>query len=116
VVKAVPKISGFTPSVSNRIEVIKDPNLFYPKSFTPNGDGLNDLFNVYGQYITTFQMDIFNRWGELMFTTNQLDAGWDGNYKGTAMPEGTYTFVAVITDLAGRTFKKSGSVLLLKKR
>jgi gliding motility-associated-like protein len=116
VVKAVPKISGFSPSVSNSIEVIKDPNLFYPKSFTPNGDGLNDLFNVYGQYITTFQMDIFNRWGELMFTTNQLEVGWDGNYKGTAMPEGTYTFVAVITDLAGRTFKKSGSVLLLRKR
>ncbi len=116
VVKAVPKISGFQPSVSNSVEVIKNPNLFYPKAFTPNGDNLNDLFSVYGQYITTFQMDIFNRWGELMFTTTQLETGWDGNYKGNQMPEGTYTFVAAITDLAGRTFKKSGSVLLLRKK
>jgi gliding motility-associated-like protein len=116
VVKAVPKISGFQPSVSNSVEMIKNPNLFYPKAFTPNGDNLNDLFNVYGQYIISFQMDIFNRWGELMFTTTQLDTGWDGNYKGNQMPEGTYTFVAAITDLAGRTFKKSGSVLLLRKK
>jgi hypothetical protein len=58
VVKAVPKITGFPPSVSNRVVIIKDPNLFYPSGFTPNGDNLNDLFNVYGQYITSFQMDI----------------------------------------------------------
>jgi gliding motility-associated-like protein len=116
IVKAIPGSSGLPPSVSNRVVVIKDPNLFYPKGFTPNGDNLNDVFNVYGQYITSFQMDIFNRWGELMFTTAQLDVGWDGNYKGNPMPEGTYTFVATITDLAGRTFKKSGSVLLLRKR
>jgi gliding motility-associated-like protein len=102
-------------SISNRVTVIKNPNLFHPSAFTPNGDNLNDIFNVYGQYIDNFEMSIFNRWGELMFTTRELDEGWDGTYKGAAMPEGTYTFVANITDLAGRTFKKSGSILLLRK-
>jgi gliding motility-associated-like protein len=116
VVSAIPNDDGIIESVSNRMIIIKDPNLFYPTSFTPNGDALNDLFNVYGQYISAFQMDIFNRWGELMFTTNDLEEGWDGKFKGTAMPEGTYTFVARITDFAGRTFKKSGSVLLLQKK
>jgi gliding motility-associated-like protein len=116
VVKAIPNVAGLPFSISNAITVIKDPNLFYPAAFTPNGDNLNDIFNVYGQYITSFEMDIYNRWGELMFTTNQLDIGWDGNYKGNAMPEGTYTFVATIIDFAGRTFKRSGSVLLLRKK
>ncbi len=106
---------GLPQAVSNEIRVIKDPNLFYPTAFTPNGDGLNDVFNVIGQFVVDFEMDIFNRWGELMFTTSDFERGWDGNFRGNAMPEGTYTFVAHITDNAGRTFKKSGSVLLIKK-
>jgi gliding motility-associated-like protein len=114
-VRAIPVTAGLPESISNRIVIIKNPNLFYPTAFTPNGDNLNDHFNVFGQYITDFEMNIFNRWGELLFTTRALDQGWDGLYKGNPMPEGTYTFVADITDLAGRTFKKSGSVLLLRK-
>jgi gliding motility-associated-like protein len=108
--------AGLPQAVSNPITIIKDPNLFYPTAFTPNGDNLNDLFNVYGQYIVNFEMNIFNRWGELMFSTTDLEQGWNGDFKGNPMPEGTYTFVVGITDRAGRAFKKSGSVLLLRKR
>jgi gliding motility-associated-like protein len=115
VVRANASEAGLNQAVSNRVVIIKDPNLFYPTAFTPNGDNLNDVFNVYGQYITKFEMNIFNRWGELMFTTNLLDQGWDGNYRGSPMPEGTYTFVADIKDQAGRSFTKSGSVLLLRR-
>jgi gliding motility-associated-like protein len=115
IVKANAVENGVTQSVSNRIEIIKDPNLFYPTAFTPNGDNLNDLFNVYGQYITSFEMSIFNRWGELMYTTTALDQGWDGTFKGNPMPEGSYTFIATLTDQAGRTLKRSGSVLLLRR-
>jgi gliding motility-associated-like protein len=115
IVRAIPTDNAITPSVSNRIVIIKNPNLFYPTAFTPDGDNLNDQFNVFGQYITEFEMNIFNRWGELMFSTQALDEGWDGTYRGKEMPEGTYTFVALITDREGRTFKKSGTVVLLKK-
>lgn len=116
IVSAVAVEPGLPEAVSNRIVIIKDPNLFYPTAFTPNGDNLNDIFNVYGQYIVSFEMSIFNRWGELMYSTTELDLGWDGYFKGNPMPEGTYTFVADITDSVGRTFKKSGSVVLLKKK
>lgn len=116
VIRAVAVEGGLPQAASNTIFIIKNPNLFYPTAFTPNGDNLNDIFNVYGQYIATFEMNIFNRWGELMYTTTELDKGWDGYFKGNLMPEGTYTFVADITDSAGRTFKKSGSVLLLRKK
>jgi gliding motility-associated-like protein len=116
VVTANPAQNGVTPSVSNRITIIKNPNLFYPTAFTPNNDNLNDIFNVYGQFIDEFEMSIFNRWGELMYTTTEISEGWDGNFKGNQMPEGTYTFIVRIQDRAGRQIKESGSVLLLRKK
>ena len=116
VVRASPADPGIAQSVSNRVSILKDPNLFHPTAFTPNGDNLNDNFTVFGQYVAAFELKIFNRWGELLFTTDNIDAGWDGTFRGNAMPEGTYTFIALITDRAGRTFKRSGSVLLLRKR
>lgn len=116
VVKVNATEPGLPQAVSNRVVIIKNPNLFHPTSFTPNGDALNDIFNVYGQYIVAFEMNIFNRWGELMYTTTEIERGWDGTFKGNPMPEGTYAFVAQITDQAGRSFKKSGSVLLLRKK
>ncbi len=115
VVVATPVQPGVGPSVSNRITILKKPNLFYPRAFTPNGDNLNDIFNVYGQYIDAFEMSIFNRWGELMYTTREISEGWDGSFKGNKMPEGTYTFIVRIIDRAGRNVKESGSVLLLRK-
>lgn len=105
------------PSASNTIIVIKQPNLFYPTAFTPNRDGLNDTFKVFGQFVAAFEMKIFNRWGELMFTTDDLGGdGWDGTYRGDVMPEATYVFTAKLKDLAGRSFERSGSVVLLRKK
>lgn len=106
---------GLKQSISNVVEIIKEPNLYYPSAFTPNRDGLNDIFKVFSQYTNTFELRIFNRWGELLFTTEDLSQGWDGTYKGNLMPEGTYVFRAKITDFAGREFDRSGSVVLLKK-
>ncbi len=103
------------PSFSNRAEVIKEPNIFYPRAFTPNGDNLNDIFNVFGQYIAAFEMQVFNRWGELVFATDKISEGWDGTFRGKKQPESTYTFVATITDFASRKVKRSGSIVLLTK-
>lgn len=114
-VTAIANEPGIVPSVSNTFTVTKEPNLFHPTAFTPNNDGLNDTFNVYGQFITTFEMRIFNRWGEMMYVTQDPDEGWDGHYKGSLMPEGTYVFRATITDQTGRTFERSGPFVLLRK-
>jgi gliding motility-associated-like protein len=114
-VTAIPVEGGVGQAVSNRVFILKDPNLFHPTAFTPNGDNLNDNFTVFGQYIVAFEMKIFNRWGELLFTTDDIQSGWDGTFRGNEMPEGTYTFIAHITDRAGRIFKRSGSVVLLRK-
>ncbi len=113
---AIPNDGTLTPAVSNSIEIIKESNVFYPNAFTPNGDELNDTFQVQGQYIVGFEMKVYNRWGELVFTSNDPANGWDGSFRGNLAPEGTYVFVAKITDQAGRAFERSGSILLLKKK
>jgi len=115
-VTALAKDAGISVSISNTITIIKEPNLAYPTAFTPNGDGNNDLFKVFGQFTSEVEFKIFNRWGELLFITYDLDQGWDGTYKGSAMPEGTYVFRAYLTDLAGRTSERSGTVVLLRKK
>ena len=107
--------TGLGQAISNEITMIKEPHLVYPAAFTPNGDNLNDVFVVFGQFVEKFEMNIFNRWGELLFTTSNLETGWDGKFKGTTQPEGTYAFIANLTDQTGRTFKRSGSVVLLRK-
>ena len=63
---------------------------FVPNSFTPNKDGINDVFlpQIYG--IMEYELEIYNRWGELLFHSNQLDMGWDGSFKDTACPSGVY--------------------------
>lgn len=116
VIRAEANAAGLGQSVSNEIELSKQPNIYYPKAFTPNEDNLNDAFVVFGQFVEKFELKIFNRWGELLFTTTDLAQGWDGRYKGTLQPEGTYAFVAKITDYKGRTYDKSGSFVLLRKK
>lgn len=118
VVKAEANDTGLGQAISNEERTVKEPNIFYPRAFTPDGQGpaQNEIFSVYGQFVVAFEMKIFNRWGELMFTTENITEGWDGNVKGKAMPEGTYAFIANITDTTGKRYTRSGSVLLLRKK
>ena len=107
-----------TASVSNELRIIKSNRIAYPSAFVPNSTiEENRTFRVIAkeQYNVAFEMQIFNRWGELLFATTNIEEGWDGTYKGNKMPEGTYVFVAKFTDQAGRTLKHSGNVVLLRK-
>jgi len=66
--------------------------LFVPNSFTPDGDGLNDVFIADGLLVEGFQMQIFDRWGELIFESNDPKIGWDGTFKGHEPIIDTYTW------------------------
>lgn len=118
IIKAAAHAAGLGEAVSNEITLIKEPKLFYPTAFTPDGQGpvQNETFMVFGQYIASFEMRIFNRWGELLFVTTNRDNGWDGTFRGKEQPEGTYVFTADLIDLAGRSFNRTGSVVLLRKK
>jgi gliding motility-associated-like protein len=76
--------------VGNSIESI----VYFPNSFTPNKDGKNEYFSGVSETTTFFHLQIFNRWGELIFETNNIQTGWDGTYKGKIVQEDTYVYVA----------------------
>ena len=108
--------SGVSTSISNQVVITKEANLFYPTAFTPDGTGPveNETFSVFGQYIVKMELKIFDRWGKMIFYTNE-NTPWDGTQSGRVMPEGTYVWIAKITDLAGRNFSREGTVVILKK-
>ncbi len=118
VIKANPVTPGLGQSVSNKITLTKTPLIFYPTAFTPDNQGPveNEVFRVFGQFITSFEMQIFNRWGELIYSSKNIDEGWDGTFRGNDVPEGTYAFIARMKDLTGASFTQSGSVVLLRKK
>lgn len=66
--------------------------IYVPNAFTPNVDEINPIFRAYGTNIKVYQMDIFNRWGEKIFTTNSLTEGWDGIVNGVQAPVGQYVY------------------------
>lgn len=68
-----------------------DCNFFFPNAFTPNGDGLNDVFLPYFESdVIGMELTIFNRWGEMIFKSNDKTKGWDGTYKGETVQDGVY--------------------------
>lgn len=90
------------------------PVVVIPNVFSPNADGQNDLFKVSGIGITNVSITVFNRWGQKVFNTNQLNEGWDGRTNsGTEVPEGTYYFVIEVTTTTS-TETKTGYLTLIR--
>ncbi len=97
-------------------------NVFIPSAFTPNGDGLNDVFMVIGDIPSAQQVDqllIFNRWGGVVFENsnfplNDPAQGWDGNWRGQPIAEGVYPYVAQVRFLDQVVYTYSGTVTVYR--
>lgn len=97
------------------IKVFQKADIYVPTAFTPNGDGLNDIFKVIPVGIKEFKyLKVFNRWGELVFATTNASQGWNGTYKG--QQQGTFVFVweAKGIDYLGNTISRKGTVTLIR--
>lgn len=79
-------------SVSNTVNVKHDISLYIPDAFTPDGDNVNDEFFIKGVGIDQCEVRIYNRWGELIFMSNDPAFRWDGTYRGKAVMQGVYTY------------------------
>lgn len=88
--------------------------VFIPNTFTPNNDGQNDYFLIYGNTISTMNMRVFNQWGQLIFQSNQPTVGWDGNYQGKAQPSAVYVYQVDINFNDGSKTSKKGTVTLIR--
>lgn len=90
------------------------PAIYLPNAFSPNADGKNDLFGiVHSENFTLDRFEIFNRWGEVIFETNDLSAAWDGRKKGIEQPVGAYTYM-VTGQYNNEPLVLSGNLTLLR--
>ena len=96
------------------VEVLADFYLEAPKAFTPNGDSNNDIFLFEQKNISSFNLKIFNRWGEIVYSTNDIQKGWDGYVNGHLQNVDTYEYIVKATTVHGFQFEKRGEFLLLK--
>ncbi len=94
------------------IDLMDDYAIYIPNSFSPNGDGTNDVFYVYGFGFSDLTIDIFDRWGEKLFAAKD-NRGWDGTYRGALCPLDTYVY-KVAFKMAGKRYNKTGHVNIIK--
>jgi len=100
---------------SIRVYVVGQGALFVPTGFTPNGDGRDDYFRpiVVGYRQVKF-FDVYNRWGQQVFHTNQIEAGWDGTFNGKPVDMDVYFWMLDIIDRNGTEIKQKGDVTLIR--
>jgi gliding motility-associated-like protein len=90
-------------------------DIYLPNAFSPNGDGHNDWFGVpYRSNVSAYQLTIYNRWGNLLYESNDPNPGWDGYYKGGTCPEGVYVYLLNYWGLDGQFYQKRGTVTLIR--
>ncbi len=77
------------------VNLFCQPQVYVPNSFTPNGDERNDFFRAYGDNIAEFEMFIYNRWGQLIFHTEEIDHAWGGFFEGEPVQQDVYTWKVI---------------------
>jgi gliding motility-associated-like protein len=90
--------------------------ILVPNVFTPNNDGKNDVFKVGGgESVTNFHMRVFNRFGQILFESKQVQKGWDGRYDGVKQDVGAYIYYVIYTDpITGKVYNLKGTVMLVR--
>lgn len=109
---------GCIDSIVKAVIIISDYMLYIPNTFTPDGDGLNEYFLPYGEFtgIKEYEMYVFNRWGDVLFTTSDLSKGWNGTSSNTKekVQDGIYPYMIRVSNEKDEIAIFRGTVLLLK--
>ena len=104
----------FTTSWSNEVCFFFSPVVIVPNAFTPNGDGLNDGFGVRGIAVKEFIIQIYNRWGERIYESTDIEEKWFPTYRDRDVQMGTYMYLITFTDSQDKMYKKSGTINLIR--
>lgn len=97
------------------VRVYKGPDIYVPTGFTPNGDGRNDRFTPFPVGVKSYKyFRIFNRWGQLVFSTSTLHHGWDGKFQGVEQPNGVYVWMIEGITKDNRVITKKGTVAIIR--
>jgi gliding motility-associated-like protein len=112
---ATDSITGCKDSVTNCIDILLPVSINIPNVFTPNDDGVNEVFKVTGVGLRAVNCAIFDRWGLKMYEWDGTGGGWDGKTKsGMAVPTGTYFYIVTYTDITDKTETVKGFLMLYK--
>jgi len=114
---ATTDLRGCTANAQVQVIVIPTYDIFVPNAFTPNGDGRNDYFEVFGnkEAWKYFTVEVFDRWGERVYESNDMNFAWDGEFKGRPAPMGVYVYEIHLVFLDNHTEKMfKGSVTLIR--
>ena len=108
---------GCSDSIKNDLKLTTSIYLWVPNAFSPNiyKDDINSKFLPKGKGIKKFKISIFNRWGTVVFSSFDINEGWDGTFiSGKSAPTGTYIYKISVTGISGKEFEKVGSVILYR--
>lgn len=106
---------GCSASDDIHIKVFRKADMFVPNAFTPNGDNLNDVFKPILVGIKELKyFSIFNRYGQMVYSTTVQGEGWNGKLKGVPQEQGTYTWMAEAIDFNGNVYKQKGFCILIR--
>ncbi|HXP50871.1 MAG TPA: gliding motility-associated C-terminal domain-containing protein, partial [Bacteroidia bacterium] len=106
--------NGFCSDTA-RDTVLVTEGIYVPNVFTPNNDGVNDVFHVTAGGLKTYNIEIFNRWGEKVFEANSPNIDWAGSsMAGVDESDGTYYYMITATDYKGKSYNRNGYVQLIR--
>jgi gliding motility-associated-like protein len=107
---------GCSDTITKLITIYPEIIIYMPNAFTPDNNQLNDVWlpSIVGIPAEGFEISIFDRWGKIVYTTNEITKGWDGRINGTVAPIGVYVWVMHYLDPTGKEYKRRGNVTLLR--
>ena len=107
---------GCKDELIHEVVVEEEFSVFVPTAFTPNNDGLNDVFEVKVNGVYSFEMKIYNRWGEMVYFSDNIDHGWDGkeSLSNDVIENGTYLYHIYVTDDNEKPWVYNGELNLMK--
>jgi gliding motility-associated-like protein len=105
---------GCKDTIVKPVVVNEGFNIYVPNAFSPNGDGHNDFFQPKGYGIVKYNLVVFDRWGERLFSTDQFENGWDGKYKGQVCKDDTYIWKIVLTGADDKRRELAGTVTIIQ--
>ncbi|WP_181163612.1 T9SS type B sorting domain-containing protein [Pontibacter mangrovi] len=106
--------NGTGTTYSNLAEIEQTALLYIPSAFTPNGDGLNDVFEIKGKFYTGYTLLVYNRLGNVVYQGTNNDPLWDGTKGGRKLPAGAYAYEITFTTSFGTSKSKTGTITLLR--
>jgi len=115
VILHVVSAEGCESEMIKNVNIYPEYTLYAPNAFTPNGDGNNDVFLAEGNGVTSFEMQVFDRWGGLVFESSDIEYGWDGlDASATKVGTGTYMYHIALYDYNGKLWIYNGELNLMR--